>query len=198
MAPGILALVPIRSFHSGKSRLSDRLDGDERRDLVESLAEGVLSVLGELTAVDVAVVTSDDRVARWCRDRRIVVLAPPLPGLNEAARFGLDEAADRGYHHVVVVHADLAYPRPLAEFVDAVAEGEADTCWIVPDADRDGTNVMAVPTAAAERFEFAYGAGSFARHVGMAGAAELPVRIWTDERLAVDVDTGADLTHVRR
>ncbi|NLA35057.1 MAG: hypothetical protein GX868_05135 [Actinobacteria bacterium] len=198
MSAGILALVPIRSFESGKSRLSSRLDGEQRRDLTVTLAGGVVGVLAGIDHVDVVVVTSDDEVARWARDHRIVVLAPLLPGLNNAAAFGLSEAADRGYRHAAIVHADLAYPEGLAGLIDAVVEGDDDTLWIAADAVEDGSNVVVVPTSAAERFVFGYGPGSCEAHVNAAFDAGVAVRRWFGGGLEVDIDTDADLTHLDR
>lgn len=198
MSAGILALVPIRSFESGKSRLSSRLDGSQRRDLTVALASGVVGVLAEIVEVDVAVVTSDDEVARWARDHRIVVLAPPLVGLNAAAEFGLSEAADRGYRHAAIVHADLAYPEGLVGLIGEVAAGDEDTLWIAADAVEDGSNVVVVPTSAADRFAFAYGPGSCELHINAAFDAGVTVRRWFGGGLEVDVDTDADLTHLNR
>lgn len=197
MSAGILAIVPIRSFVSGKTRLAMHLDSDTRRELIETLAGGVLGSLAPLDAVDVAVVTSDDDVARWARDHRVVVLAPPLPGLNEAAAFGLAEAADRGYRHLVVAHGDLAFPEGLSGFIAAVDAGDEDTVWIASDAASDGTNVIAVPTVA-DSFTFAYGPKSCEAHVSAAFDNGLVVRRWFGGGLEVDVDTDADLAHLQR
>ena len=57
----------------------------------------------------------------------------------------------------------------------------------------DGTNVVAVPTTMA--FRFAYGPGSFRRHLGSAIDAGLSVRVRRDPLLALDIDTPTDLTH---
>jgi 2-phospho-L-lactate guanylyltransferase len=55
----------------------------------------------------------------------------------------------------------------------------------------DGTPVIGLPTAAP--FAFAYGPGSFARHVAEARRCGLGVRVLTDPSLAFDVDVPGDL-----
>jgi 2-phospho-L-lactate/phosphoenolpyruvate guanylyltransferase len=63
----------------------------------------------------------------------------------------------------------------------------------VPDRRGDGTNVIALPTDMP--FQFAYGAGSFQRHLRSAVAAGLSVRVRRDPLLAIDIDTPSDLAH---
>ena len=62
---------------------------------------------------------------------------------------------------------------------------------IVPDRRRDGSNVMCVPTGC--RFRFAYGPGSFARHVVEAERLQLAVTVVRDDALASDIDHPEDL-----
>ena len=194
MSPGILALVPIRSLDSGKTRLASSLDKDQRRTLTLALATSVLDVLAATRSVDVAVVTSDDDVARWSRDQRTVALAPPSEGLNEAAAFGLNEAADSGYRHAAIVHADLAYPAELATLFDTVAQSDhGSSLWLAPDRDDKGTNVLVVPTQVAEVFRFGYGPDSATHHHREAESHGLQVRRWTTGRLGIDVDVHGDL-----
>ena len=84
----------------------------------------------------------------------------------------------------MVAHADLALARTLRP---AVGPG----LTIVPDQRRDGSNVMCVPAAAG--FQFAYGPGSFGRHVAEAHRLGLPVTVVDDPTLAADIDDLADL-----
>jgi 2-phospho-L-lactate guanylyltransferase len=62
---------------------------------------------------------------------------------------------------------------------------------LVPCHRDDGTPVLSVPTEAP--FEFAYGPGSFRRHVGIARRLGLGVRVVRDPNLAFDVDVPEDL-----
>ena len=62
---------------------------------------------------------------------------------------------------------------------------------IVPDRRRDGSNVLCVPTACG--FRFAYGPGSFQRHVAEADRLGLAVTVVDDDALAADMDHPEDL-----
>jgi len=66
---------------------------------------------------------------------------------------------------------------------------------LVPDHRDDGTPVLSVPVAAP--FRFAYGPGSFRRHVAEASRHGLAVRVVRDPDLAFDVDLPADLERLR-
>ncbi len=88
---------------------------------------------------------------------------------------------------MIVAHGDLPRAHSLAGLT---APG---TLTLVPDRHGDGTNVIAVPTAMP--FQFAYGPGSFRRHLAAAIAAGHSVRVRHDPLLAADIDTPADLAH---
>ena len=92
-----------------------------------------------------------------------------------------------GVAHAIVAHADL----PLATRLDWLADFPGVT--LVPDRRFDGTNVVALPTAAA--FTFSYGAGSFGRHRAEAARLDLPARVVQDPHLGWDVDLPADLAY---
>jgi 2-phospho-L-lactate guanylyltransferase len=66
---------------------------------------------------------------------------------------------------------------------------------IVPDRRRDGSNVVCVPTGC--EFRFAYGPGSFARHVAEAERLQLAVTVLQDAALASDIDHPEDLLALR-
>ena len=66
---------------------------------------------------------------------------------------------------------------------------------LVPDRHGTGTNVLSLPVGCG--FKFAYGVGSFDRHLAeaerLSQAAGLKVTVLEDENLAWDVDEPADL-----
>ena len=66
-----------------------------------------------------------------------------------------------------------------------------DGVVLVPDRHRDGTNVVCLPASCG--FRFAYGAGSFARHVAEVERLGLRLHAVDDPALSWDVDLPADL-----
>lgn len=184
----VAVLVPVKAFADAKRRLAPALAAPERARLAREMAEHVLDVAAPLPT---AVVCDDPAVADWARTRGVLVVSAPGQGLNRAVEAGVAHLGGRGVQRVIVAHADLPLAGPLgwvAEFVGVT---------LVPDHDDDGTNVACVPTAARE-FRFAYGPGSFHRHVHEALRHQLPLRVVRDPLLGRDVDLPVDLDAVCR
>lgn len=185
IAPGTstaAVLVPVKAFGRAKHRLASALAPDARARFAAELAAGVLAAAAPLP---VYVVCEDDDVATWAEAHGASVIRGAGGGLDAAVTHGVAALAALGFAEVVVAHADL----PAAHGLAALAGHGGAT--FVPDRHRDGTNVACVPTGAG--FTFAYGPGSFRRHVAEAGRRGLPVRVVHDPALAWDVDTAADL-----
>jgi 2-phospho-L-lactate guanylyltransferase len=178
-------LVPIKAFGIAKNRLAGALDPEARARLARDLAAGVLQAAAPLP---VYVVCEDDDVATWAAAAGAQPLRSNGGGLNAAVEHGVAALAAEGFAHVCVVHADLPAARDLARVTGHPG------ATLVPDRHGDGTNVLCVPARAG--FRFAYGPGSFARHVAEARRVGLPVRVLHIAELAWDVDTAADLGHL--
>jgi 2-phospho-L-lactate/phosphoenolpyruvate guanylyltransferase len=178
----LAVLVPVKAFHQAKVRLAAALDPAARADLARTMADAVVAAAAPLP---VFVVCDDDGVATWARASGAEVLWKPGRGLNGAVNEGVTELAARGVERVIVAHADLPHALELAW----VADGPGVT--LVPDRRSDGTNVAAVPAGAG--FTFAYGPGSFSRHVDEAHHLGLELRVVREPRLAWDVDLPDDL-----
>ncbi|MBA2609333.1 MAG: 2-phospho-L-lactate guanylyltransferase [Actinobacteria bacterium] len=177
----VAVVVPIRSFRLGKGRLAGALSDQERAALSRLLAGRVLENAAPLP---IYVVTGDNEVRVFAAERGATVVDDP-GSLNGAARDGMAAAAADGARQVIIVHADIARPTPFAWV------GDADGVTIVPDRHGGGTNVMSLPVDTS--FEFAYGEGSFARHVDEAARCGLSLRVVTDDALGWDVDEPDDL-----
>ncbi len=179
--PATAVIVPIRSFDGALSRLAGILGAARCRDLMLLMAHRVVAAAGPLP---VHVVTDDAEVAAWATDLGAAVVAAGRPGLTIAVTTAVDHLAGAGVERAVVAHADLALARTLQP---AVGPG----LTIVGDRRRDGSNVVCVPTAAG--FRFAYGPGSFGRHVAEARRVGLEVTVVDDDALATDIDHPEDL-----
>jgi 2-phospho-L-lactate guanylyltransferase len=179
-------VIPIRAFRSGKARLADALDEDQRAALALGMAERVLGAAGTLP---VTVVSSDAEVQAWARAAGLDVVADPGRGLDAAVTAGRDHHRARGRHRVVVAHADLPHAPPggLVRF----ATVPAGVVALVPCHRDDGTPVLSVPVD--PEFPFAYGPGSARRHAATARGLGLATLVVRDPALGYDVDVPADL-----
>lgn len=177
----VAVLVPVKSFRQAKVRLAPALDDDARAALAREMATTVVRAASPLP---VWVVCDDDEVAEWAAGLGTFTLWRPGLGLNGAVASGVDELG-KVFGRVIVAHADLPHAVDLAWVADF------DGVTLVPDRRDDGTNVACVPTRAG--FTFAYGPGSFGRHVAEAERLGLPLRIERSRRLGWDVDLPDDL-----
>lgn len=176
-------LVPVKAFEQAKLRLAGALPPQKRAALARAMATRVVE---SAAGIPVAVVCDDADVAQWAADLGARVIWEPGSGLNGAVQHGVDRLADAGAKLVVVAAGDL----PLATDLRWVTDFHGIT--IVPDRHRDGTNVIGLPTSCG--FRFAYGPGSFARHVAEAERLDCGVRVIEDMALAWDVDVPEDLS----
>lgn len=178
----VVVLVPVKAFGQAKVRLAPALGAAARAKLAREMATRVVA---SAAGLPVAVVCDDTDVAAWAESVKAAVIWEPGSGLNGAVQHGVAQLRERGARLVVVAAGDL----PLARDLGWTARFPGVT--IVPDRRRDGTNVIAVPTAAG--FTFAYGPGSFARHLEEARHLGLATRVVHSSPLGWDVDVPDDL-----
>jgi 2-phospho-L-lactate guanylyltransferase len=179
-------VIPIRAFRSGKARLADALDADQRAALALAMAERVIAAAGPLP---VLVVTSDPEVREWAGGIGIEVVADPGHGLDAAVHAGADRQREHRRRRIVVSHADL--PRARPEALVRFATLAPEIVSIVPCHRDDGTPVLSLP--AVVDFPFAYGPGSARRHAAIARRLGLATHVVRDPELGYDVDIPADL-----
>jgi 2-phospho-L-lactate guanylyltransferase len=177
------AIVPVRSF-DGLTRLADVLAPARRSTLMVRMVSRTTEALRR-AGVDIVVVTGDPTVRQWASQQGLrVVNEPDPPGLDAAATAGVDTL--RGPW--LVVHADL--PMIIPDDVRAALECLAANDHLLAPSHDGGTNLIGSswPT-----FPFAYGVGSFRRHLAAVPAARVLVR----RGLALDLDRIRDLNVLR-
>lgn len=170
-------VVPVRSFDGGYRRLAGSLTAPERAELARRLTNHVISVASPYGSV--IVVTPDETVATVAGELGAGVIEEPT------AR-GLDSACDegiRGAEQWMVIHSDLPCLRP-SDVDRAVGSLRKGRPVIAPSHD-GGTSLI----GGFGSFQFAYGPGSFRRHLAkLPGAAVMIAR-----GTLLDVDTAADV-----
>lgn len=181
----MIAAIPLRDFSSPKTRLATRLDPGTRGRLTAAVASRVAAACTG-AGWEVLVVSSDLQVTSWCRDRDLIRLPDPGGGLDAAAASAV--AAIVGTW--AIVHGDL--PLLTSSDLAGVAEAVDEGATVLAPSRDGGTNLL----AGSGDFPFAYGTGSFARH--LARASRRSPRILMRTGLAVELDTPADLAAARR
>lgn len=179
----------MRGFADAKQRLAGELTALDRGQLMQEMAEGVVRAAHPAPT---AVVSSAPEVVAWAESLGLIVIGDP-GSLDGAAAAGLTWARSESAARVVVAHADLPLVTTLA---DLTAPGPAPVAVVVACHRGDGTPLLSLPTDAP--FRFAYGVGSFARHVAEAERLGLEVvQLLDDPTLRHDVDAPEDLQAAR-
>lgn len=188
----ISAIVPLRSLHDGKRRLSGVVSPVERASLVRQLFERTCAALhGSGCVASVAVVSPDPAVLDWATTRDVRPIWQPDTGLNAGLELARDTAlGDPQIEAVLVILPDLPFVDALD--IRALARlAERGTVVLAPDRHGAGTNALVV--ARHDPLRFAFGAGSLARHLATARRCGLDVRRYEARGTAFDVDSPDDL-----
>ena len=192
----IEAVVALKTLSQSKRRLSAVLNDEQRSDLVEAMAQDVLSCLMRHPEIDAVHVVCGEG---WTRD---VFPEGPLVVWQEAESHdhGLIAAyemvaARTGAERLLFIHADL--PFLGQEDISAVIAASLDHHAVFsPDFTETGTN--AVLRWRHQSLPLCFGEDSFARHQQAAKATGTPWRIVRAHGVARDVDEPEDLDRLKR
>ena len=184
-------VIPCKSLHMGKSRLSGCLDGRARRELCRKMLEQTLEcAIGVVAPNQILLLTSDSDAATIARHHSIATVPDLGNGLNsalEGARTAL--LASKAFEDaLLILPIDLPFASPAAIRGALAHAGEV---IIAADQCGSGTNLLVLRGAAAPRFAFCYGAGSYALHLDQAHSIGFNVQELHDRRLAFDIDNAA-------
>lgn len=194
---GVVAVIPIRSFTGGKTRLAGHLDDSVRAEIVRSMFEHVVATVKESGAIDRIIVVSPERdvldhAAEL--DPAIVPLLQPAsePGLNAAVALGRNEAIARGAATLLILFGDL--PALTPEEVRSLVRRDAPVV-VATDWHGSGTNglMLRLGSGAASEFGFAYGPDSRRRHIEEAERLGLEAVTAVAAGAAIDLDTIDDV-----
>jgi 2-phospho-L-lactate/phosphoenolpyruvate guanylyltransferase len=192
----LVAIVPVRSFESAKSRLGEPLDAEERQSLVGGLLDRTIRAASGVEAIEsVVVVSPDQAVLKAATAAGATPVRQADDGLNEGIRAAARWAMADGATAVVVLAADLpaisvAEIESVVTAAGAASRSDRALVAIVADRHGRGTNVLLVSPPDAVSFRF--GPGSRAAHLAGAGAANA-VALELDGPLALDLDLPEDL-----
>lgn len=187
----IAAVIPIKAFALGKSRLSPTVGAHERATLAEQMFTHIVRLAGEVFDA-VFVVTLGEGVAAIARAHGAVVVPDPptVRGLADVVDAGLAAAARAGALTGVVLMADL----PRVEAADLIALRDAcaeAAVVVVPDHRGRHTNALALTPP--DRFPTCFGhPESLAEHIDRGGPETLRL---LNRALSLDVDLVDDLAH---
>ena len=192
-SPPIHALLPVKDPENAKQRLSPLLDANARRQLFVAMLEDVLEALAGAASIAEILVVTRHRDARALAERYgASILGEALNlGQTSAVTLGARSLSARGAAGMIAVPADI--PLVRSEDIDAVlaAHPPAPSITIAPARDDLGSN--AVACSPPEVLPFRFGENSFHPHLARARALGIEPGVVRRPRLALDIDTPADL-----
>jgi 2-phospho-L-lactate guanylyltransferase len=192
----VTALMPVKGFRNAKQRLSALLGSAERETLAEAMFRDVLrQVLRARGLVETVVVTRDDRVAQIAESSGARVLRENAEtGETDAVDFARTSLKNAGCEAVLIIPGDM----PLVTSADIElllgqipAPQVAPFALLVPSHDRLGTNALLLAPPDIIKLRFGY--DSFSYHLSQVSAQGLPIRVFENEHIALDIDEPADL-----
>ncbi len=180
-----LVAIPIKPFEVAKDRLAETLNPATRVRLAQALADHTIEVALE-SQVEVLILAATEEVAEWADDRGVSALVDDHGSLNEASASALEIANERGLPWMIL-HADL--PLLRSDDLAPAIELTNNNRWVIAPSFDGGTNLLGGPPRAV--FEFAYGPGSFRRHIDSLASSDPEIirRIG----LILDIDHPSDL-----
>ncbi|NPV76771.1 MAG: 2-phospho-L-lactate guanylyltransferase [Anaerolineae bacterium] len=193
---GICAVVPVKPFDEGKTRLSSVLSKDERSNLNLNLFINTLQVLYEVAQITKVIVTSRDPFALSIADRYgATALKEEGSTLNQALENATKVALQETISRILIIPTDL----PLLSASDlklfiSLSPTEKGI-GIAPDRRCEGTNLLLTTPPGVILYKF--GANSFNRHIEQAVGKGLAVGTIHLPNLGLDLDLPEDLEFLK-
>jgi 2-phospho-L-lactate guanylyltransferase len=175
-----IVAIPVKPFDVAKLRLSTILSPAQRETLSVELARRTAEAAIAAGASPL-ILSADDAVTEWAARERYDVLLDEGSSLNEAAHAATAFADGEPW---VFCHADL--PLLRSEDLQRAMKLMAADSWVLAPSSDGGTSLI----GGVGRFDFAFGAGSFHRH--LARLATRPNHVMTTIGTLLDLDTAAD------
>jgi 2-phospho-L-lactate guanylyltransferase len=211
----VAAVVPVKALGTAKSRLGVVLGAEQRAELVLWLLERVVAAIAASGAVaHLAVVSPDTAALERAQALGAVALRQRAGELDAAVEQGQRWALDLGATALLValgdlplltgddIHALLAIAGLSSDHARGAAVCDPDTLTLLsprvvlaPDRAGLGTNALLLQPPAS--MPFAFGAGSYARHLTLARAHGVMSATYRSLGTAFDVDDPADLAELR-
>jgi 2-phospho-L-lactate guanylyltransferase len=197
-----LAIIPVRSLTTGKSRLAPSVSPEVRGDLTKRMLAITLAACRESTLIDQILVISPDTEAlafAHALDHEIIAVRQreDSPGLLPALDQARHVSAVNRFETTLILFADL----PLINGSDVVALIETHgQIVIAPDQNRIGTNALVLRRGEVDLtdFQLRFGESSFTAHVTEARSLGIEPAILEMPGLAFDLDTPDDLGNLVR
>jgi len=186
----VFAIVPVKTLMNSKKRLTPVLTAGERAKLSEAMLLDVLNAACNSGVSKVIVVSKDKRVMKLAQNFDVeIVEEVEEHGVNPAVALTDDICNDCDAS--IVIPQDL--PFILPSDIDMMCDSAmGKRCVVVTPSHRyDGTNALLRKPA--NVIETHYDEDSYEIHVSKARERRIPVKIFLNRRLMLDIDEPNDI-----
>ena len=192
------ALIPIKPLRRGKSRLASSMTAEEREFLNEKLLTRTIRCLKKITEIDeIAVISHDPSALHISRELGVKTIQESRnTDINQALRKATQAMQASDASKLLIIPADLPLimPEDITELLSK--SQKAEEIIISPDRKLCGTNALFTNPVGILDYDF--GLWSFRKHIEQAERKKIHVEIYTNDRIAFDLDLPEDLEIIRK
>jgi 2-phospho-L-lactate/phosphoenolpyruvate guanylyltransferase len=193
----VFAIVPVKNFESGKSRLASLLTVEERVKLSELFLDYTLNTLTNTSAIsNVVVVSSDKRAEGIAKIHNVKFLQEKKnQGVNAAVALADVYISEYAVDATIVIPQDL--PLLLPEDIERICTSaqEHEKCLVIcPSLRFDGSNALLrrPPLLITTNYDN----DSYNVHIKKAKASDAIIKIIKTKRVMTDIDTVEDVINL--
>ncbi|MFP4005604.1 MAG: 2-phospho-L-lactate guanylyltransferase [Candidatus Hadarchaeia archaeon] len=186
-------IVPVKRLQMSKTSFSGVFSEDQRKKFTLVMLEDILNVVEQVEELEPSVVTPDDEVAEFAKERGVMFKLEPNLGLNGALKIAISQSIEDGCDQVLILPVDvpLVRSRDLENILD-LAEG--DRCVVATPSEEKGTNALLLRPP--DILDLRFGGESFPDHISEARSRGINLEVYFSDCLKRDMDSPEDLLKV--
>ncbi|HXT84403.1 MAG TPA: 2-phospho-L-lactate guanylyltransferase [Verrucomicrobiae bacterium] len=185
-------IIPIKRFDKSKTRLSPILDVNQRKELTELLILDMLEKIYNLNNSQIILVSGEKLKLNDKFNDVIIINDNNCSGVNEAIELADKYIEINEFDESLIIPIDLPLfsIKDLKKILKFSKDFKRGIC-IVPSQRMDGTNLLLrKPNSIINTY---YDNNSFYNHIKAATNSNNTIKIFTFERLMIDLDTMEDI-----
>ena len=187
------ALIPVKSLHAAKSRLTPHLTQTQRVTLVLNMLHHVIYILQASNVLDrISVVSSDQRVLEQAQAWGVHAQIEEEAGHNPALTAAAKREIAAGSTALLTISADLPFLQ-VCDIHGMIEQSKQHAIVLAPSHERTGTNALLVRPPLA--LPYTFGPGSLQRYLSASCTQQLNSYLYTSIGLESDIDTIDDLAN---
>ena len=189
----IAAVIPMKSLHSAKSRLSNILTAQQRKNLAMYLLDATIKELKKSNFIsEIIIVSNDKALKQYSCINDLKFIKDSDEGVNQAVILADNYCIDNGINANIVIPPDL--PFISAKEIDEICtiSNKYHKCIIICPSKRfDGTNILFRKPP--DVIKTHYDDNSYMNHLKEADKFKIPIETLDIVKLRFDLDTKEDL-----